>query len=60
MVPQIQNRIPFAGMLRRGARVLMLGMLLFGLRATGYGQIPANWDVTVTMVQNSQPADGVS
>src|SRR5579872_2623219 len=60
MVSQIQNRTPFAGMLRGRARMLMLGLLLLGLRVTGYSQIPANWSVTVTMIQNSQPADGVS
>ncbi|HUB60580.1 MAG TPA: Ig-like domain-containing protein [Puia sp.] len=60
MVPQIENRVPFTGVMLRHGRVLMLGILLFGLRVTGYGQIPANWTVTIVTSPNNQPADGTS
>ncbi len=61
MVPQIENRVPFTGLIRRYGRLLLAGVLLLAGYA-GYSQptSPPPYTIVTTMVQDNSVDDGAT
>jgi gliding motility-associated-like protein len=61
MVPQIENRAPFTGLMRRYSRLLLLGVLLLaGYSGFSQATSPPPYTIVTTMITDNSVDDGAS